>query len=151
MPACGSLWQPIISLASPLVRGCVAAQAHASDPVHHTPATASVHSARPPGGQARASDLMTRTLHSCSPNDTMDSALELMSRLKKRAMPVLAEDGLLLGYLKYRDPIRAAQAGKGQQHVKAWVRRELISIAPDANFATMEALLLEGGAACHHK
>ena len=94
---------------------------------------------------------MTRTLHSCSPNDTMDSALELMSRLKKRAMPVLAEDGLLLGYLKYRDPIRAAQAGKGQQHVKAWVRRELISIAPDANFATMEALLLEGGAACHHK
>ena len=37
----------------------------------------------------------------------------------------------------------AAQAGKGQQQVKAWVRRELISIAPDATFATMERLLLE--------
>ena len=42
-----------------------------------------------------------------------------------------------------RAGIRAAQAGKGQQQVKAWVRRELISIAPDATFATMERLLLE--------
>ena len=42
-----------------------------------------------------------------------------------------------------RPDIRAAQAGKGQQQVKAWVRRELISIAPDATFATMERLLLE--------
>ena len=58
-------------------------------------------------------------------------------------MPVVNGSGTLLGYLKYRDPIRAAQAGKGQQQVKAWVRRELISIAPDATFASMERLLLE--------
>lgn len=87
---------------------------------------------------------MTKTLHSCSPEDSMDSALELMNRIKVRAMPVVNSSGTLLGYLKYRDPIRAAQAGKGQQQVKAWVRRELISIAPDATFATMERLLLEG-------
>ena len=59
-------------------------------------------------------------------------------------MPVVDGGGALLGYLKYRDPIRAAQAGKGQQQVKAWVRRELITIPPDATFATMERLLLEG-------
>ena len=115
-------------------------------------------------------------------------------------MPVVDDGGALLGYLKYRDPIRAAQvrvrvtvtvavtvrmrvrvrvrvratsstasrytrrrrargssrsrpnpnpnphpnqAGKGQQQVKAWVRRELITIPPDATFATMERLLLE--------
>jgi len=94
--------------------------------------------------QARAHQLMTKTVHSCSPEDSMDSALELMNRIKVRAMPVVNGSGTLLGYLKYRDPIRAAQAGKGQQQVKAWVRRELISIAPDATFASMERLLLEG-------
>ena len=34
--------------------------------------------------QARAHQLMTKTLHSCSPEDSMDSALELMNRIKAR-------------------------------------------------------------------
>ena len=94
--------------------------------------------------QARATELMTKTIHGCAANVTMDDALELMNRLRRRAIPVLGDDGKLLGYLKYRDPIRAAQAGKGQQQVKAWMRRELITIGPDATFAEMEQELLEG-------
>ena len=35
--------------------------------------------------QARAHQLMTKTLHSCSPEDSMDSALELMNRIKARS------------------------------------------------------------------
>ena len=94
--------------------------------------------------QARATQLMTKTVHHCSANDTMDDALELMNRLRRRAMPVLGDDGTLLGFLKYRDPIRAAQAGKGRQLVKAWMRRELITIGPDATFTEMEEELLAG-------
>lgn len=94
--------------------------------------------------QARATQLMTKTIHGCSQNDTMDDALELMNRMGRRAMPVLGDDGTLLGFLKYRDPIRAAQAGKGRQQVKAWMRRELITIGPDATFTEMERQLLEG-------
>eukprot|EP00908_Phaeocystis_cordata_P027314 Transcript_9868.p1 GENE.Transcript_9868~~Transcript_9868.p1 ORF type:complete len:560 (+),score=122.29 Transcript_9868:98-1777(+) len=94
--------------------------------------------------QVCARELMTTTIHSCSANDTMDSALALMNRMRKRAMPVIGDDDKLLGFLKYRDPIRAAQAGKGQQQVKAWARRELITVSPDTKFTTMEGLLLEG-------
>ena len=32
--------------------------------------------------QACADDIMTKTLHSCSPEDSMDTALEMMNRIK---------------------------------------------------------------------
>ena len=67
-----------------------------------------------------------------------------MNARRKRALPVLAEDDTLLGFIKYRDPIKAVSAGKGGQQVKAWMRRELITVEPDMPFADMEALLLEG-------
>ena len=38
--------------------------------------------------QARAHQLVTTTLHSCSPEDSMDSALELMNRIKRRRAPL---------------------------------------------------------------
>ena len=38
----------------------------------------------------------------------------------------------------------AVGAGKGQQQVKAWVRRELITVSLDTTFTAMERLLLEG-------
>ena len=94
--------------------------------------------------QVRASDLMTKTIVSLSPDDTMEHALNLMNRMRKRAVPVVGAGEQLLGFLKYRDPIKAAQSGKGSQQVKAWMRRELLTVEPDTPFTEMEALLLEG-------
>eukprot|EP00966_Prymnesium_polylepis_P274309 6337155-Prymnesium_polylepis.1 len=77
--------------------------------------------------QVCASDLMVGIEEACvcRPNDTMEDALALMNQRGKRAVPVLADDDTLVGYVKYRDPIKAVGAGKGQQQVKAWMRREL--------------------------
>jgi len=96
--------------------------------------------------QARAADLMTHTekVAACRPTDTMEEALALMNERRKRAVPVLTDDDTLLGFIKYRDPIKAVGAGKGQQQVKAWMRRELLTCEPDTPFADMEALLLAG-------
>jgi len=96
--------------------------------------------------QVCASDLMVGIEEACvcRPNDTMEDALALMNQRGKRAVPVLADDDTLVGYVKYRDPIKAVGAGKGQQQVKAWMRRELLSVAPNTPFTDMEAMLLEG-------
>ena len=100
--------------------------------------------------QLRAADLMTKSVVSCAPTDTMDHARALMNRVQLKGTPVLTptralaltptrtwsawagcliwqvvEDGMLLGMLKYRDVVKAAQQGKGGQHVKAWMRREV--------------------------
>ena len=73
--------------------------------------------------QVRASDLMTKTIWSVRPEDSMDHVLGLMNRLRKRALPVLGEEGELMGFIKYSDPVKAARSGKGAQLVKAWMRR----------------------------
>merc|ERR1712050_445687 len=94
--------------------------------------------------QVCAGDLMSKTVCTCGPSDTMDHVLALMNRMQKKAVHVVSEDYELLGFIKYRDPVKAAQAGKGQQHAKAWMRKELVSVEADTPFAELEALLLEG-------
>ena len=94
--------------------------------------------------QVTACELMTKTIVSCAPGDTMDHALALMNRMRTRAVPVLESDGTLVGYIKYRDPVKAARSGKGQQQVKAWMRRTFLSVGEDTPFAELEAKLLEG-------
>lgn len=74
----------------------------------------------------------------------MDHVLVLMNRMRKRAVPVLGDDGELLGFLKYRDPVKAAQSNKGSQHAKAWMRKELLTVPPETPFTELEALLLSG-------
>ena len=96
--------------------------------------------------QACAADLMTSTDHivCCSPQQTMAEVLDLMNEKKKRAVPVCDEAGTLLGFVKYNDPIKAAQQGKSKQQVKAWMRREYLTVAASTPFADMEQQLLEG-------
>lgn len=95
--------------------------------------------------QVTASEIMTTTIVTLQPTDTMDHALALMNRMRKRAVPVVEYDGgKLIGYIKYSDPIRAMQAGKGQQLVKAWTRRELAVVRGDTPFAELEKILVEG-------
>lgn len=119
----------------------------------------------------------------------MDHVLGLMNRVRHRSLPVVADDGELLGFLKcawtrppartrslhsksplphtralgfltslvrpsplsspfalvrYRDPVKAAQSGKGQQQAKAWMRKELLTVGLEMPFNELEALLLEG-------
>ena len=80
----------------------------------------------------------------------MNYAFALMRRMKKRAVPVVGEDRRLLGFLKYRDPVKAAQTRKGQQHVKAWMRREVLTVDPETPFAEVEELLIEGSSGRLH-
>ena len=71
----------------------------------------------------------------------MDHALLLMRRIEKKATPVVDSAGVLRGMLKYRDVVKAAQAGKGTQQVKAWMRREVSTVLEDTPFTDLEMAL----------
>jgi len=93
--------------------------------------------------QVRAEALMTKTIYSCKPTDAMTHVLAFMNRMKRRVLPVLAEDGTITGFVKYRDPVKAVQDGKGEQQVKAWMRREFNTCSASTPFTQLEELLIE--------
>lgn len=85
---------------------------------------------------------MTKTIISCGPTEAMTHALALMNRVKHRTIPVLGDEGKLLGFLKYRDGIKAVQDNKGAQQVKAWMRREFVTVQRETPFTELEHLLI---------
>jgi len=101
--------------------------------------------------EVRAAELMTKTVTTIRPSDTMEHALALMNRMQHKAMPVMEEEeegeGVLtrqlLGMLKYRDVVKAAQASKGQQQVKAWMRRDPVTVFEDTPFTELEEVLMD--------
>ena len=95
--------------------------------------------------QPTAEDLMTKTVFSCSPGDTMEEAMKMMNRIAKKAVPVIDDERKLMGMLKYSDVVKAEQAGKGQQLVKVWMRRDVVTIAPEAKFDKVEQLIIDTG------
>ena len=59
-----------------------------------------------------------------------------------QAMPVVDSLGVLLGMVKFRDVVKAAQAGKGEQAVKAWMRRDVVTMQADTPFDQLESALV---------
>ena len=52
-------------------------------------------------------------------------------------------EGTFLGMLKYRDVIKAAQANKSHQLVKAWMRRDVLTCAADTPLDEIEAIFVD--------
>jgi len=95
--------------------------------------------------QVTAGELMTKTVFTCSTEDTMEEAMGLMNRMGKKAMPVTDAESKLCGMLKFRDVVKAAQTGKGGQQVKAWARRDVVTIPVEAPLRVIEEVLIETG------
>ena len=71
------------------------------------------------------------------------SAVLLMRKVEKKALVCVDADGVLRGMLKFRDVVKAAQAGKGEQQVKAWMRREVVTVLEETPLRELEAILME--------
>ena len=95
--------------------------------------------------QVTAGELMTKTVYSCSPEDSMDGARQSMNKLQKKAIPVIDGEGKLQGMIKFKDVVKAAQTNKGHQLVKAWMRREVVTISADTPLDKVEQVLIETG------
>ena len=91
--------------------------------------------------QKTATELMTKTVYCVAPDDSMEEARLKMLRVNKKSTPVVDADGKFEGTLKYNAVVKAAKAGKGAQMVKAWMRREGVTVAPDTPFDDLERVM----------
>lgn len=64
----------------------------------------------------KVGSVMSRSLHACGPNDTVEAAEKLMQEHQVRRLPVIDDDGRPLGVVSLNDVARAAAAEK---HSKA--------------------------------
>jgi CBS domain-containing protein len=70
-------------------------------------------------GNVRAGDVMTRSVVTAHPNDTVESAARLMGECNCGALPVVDDDGRLVGMVTDRDlAIRAAGRGKDSRRTR---------------------------------
>eukprot|EP00966_Prymnesium_polylepis_P116572 2694141-Prymnesium_polylepis.1 len=94
---------------------------------------------------------MSKSVASVQPEDTMEHAYNLMQRIQRKGVPVTDADGALMGTLKFRDVVKAAQTGKAQQLVKAWMRRQARGASLHAPAALGLAPLLPRGWPPHRR
>jgi CBS domain-containing protein len=66
------------------------------------------HVAEGRSGDAPVSDVMSGGVLTCSPNDSVDTAMELMGREQVRRIPIVDERGALVGVLAQADLTRLA-------------------------------------------
>ena len=65
-----------------------------------------------------------------------------MLRVNKKSTPVVDADGKFAGTLKYNAVVKAVKAGKAAQMVKAWMRREGVTVAADTPFDGVQPRLV---------
>jgi len=67
-------------------------------------------------GELRVGEVMSGELHSCAPDDDIHMALQTMREAKIRRLPVMAQDGTLVGVLSMDDILfRAEPRGPGKE------------------------------------
>jgi len=62
-----------------------------------------------PASQIRVGDVMSKTVHTCKPQDDIKTALKTMAQKKVRRLPVTDANGNLQGVLSINDVIRATR------------------------------------------
>ena len=65
--------------------------------------------------KVRIEDVMTAEVHSCSPDDSIGDALDLMRRHRVRRLPVVDCDGHLKGLLSFDDVVLEARSADSEE------------------------------------
>lgn len=96
---------------------------------------------RPP---LRARDVMTSPVRSASPEESMHAAAERMATWGHGGLPVV-EEGRLVGLVTRKDVDKATRHGLGHAPVKGFMARDILTVGPDSDLATLERLLATRG------
>ena len=70
------------------------------------------------GRNARVADCMTDGVFACHPNDQIEDCLRTMSRHMVRRLPIVQEDGRVIGILSQSDLLRHAGSHPGQGELR---------------------------------
>ena len=86
--------------------------------------------------QLSVADAMTHGVRACKPTHTLRSAMDLMVTYQVRRLPVVAEDGALIGIISLADVARLTQASSTLSHeARAWMPGVLAGICENAGRA----------------
>lgn len=91
----------------------------------------------------RARDLMTAPVRTVTHDTTVASASDKLLLFGHNGMPVLGDDGSVLGVISRRDLDRAVRLGLANSKVSGFMTRDVISAAPDTTLLELEALVLD--------
>lgn len=75
-----------------------------------------------PLGTSAVGSAMATEVHSCQPDDTLAGALKLMRAHRVRRLPVVDDDGLLLGIISLNDIAREAERERAAKLKKRQVK-----------------------------
>jgi CBS domain-containing membrane protein len=113
-----------------------------------------------PVRRTRVRDLMTEPVFTLSPNDTLECAQELMDARRIRHVPVVDEDGDLVGLVTQRDlartvlgrvdalPISARHSILSSRRVRDMMTREVATADPDTDAYEAAATIFENKFGC---
>jgi CBS domain-containing protein len=89
-------------------------------------------------------EIMTRDVHTCTPNDTLATAAQIMWENDCGAVPVVDRDGKLVGLITDRDLAMAAQlqgVALRESSVASAMARDVKSCSPQDTPATVQAMM----------
>jgi CBS domain-containing protein len=69
-------------------------------------------------GEIPVRDVISKSLHACTPGDDVRAAMETMKLQQVRRLPVIGHDGRLVGIISIHDVALQARSGKGA-HIPA--------------------------------
>jgi CBS domain-containing protein len=83
-----------------------------------------------PLSELSVSSVMSTSLHSCKPGDSLRSLMDAMAEHQVRRVPVVEEDGKLVGIVSLADVARLAQAPSAvSEEARVWVPGVLAGIS----------------------
>ena len=87
-------------------------------------------------------DLMTEKVYTVRPEDTVSELVQLLNEIDVRHMPVIDEDGTLVGLVSHRDLLRSAAAERADVPLsmgRELMRRTLVGEVMNEDVETIEA------------
>lgn len=93
--------------------------------------------------QLRARDVMTSPVRTITPATTIRAASNMLDTASHNGLPVVAEDGSLVGIVSRRDLDRATRHGMGEKPVSSVMAREIVTATPGFTLPELEKLVVQ--------
>ncbi len=91
----------------------------------------------------QARQLMSAPVKTLPQSATVSDALEKLHLFGHNGMPVISDDGAVVGVVSRRDLDRALRHGLGASRVTGFMSRDVVSAPPTATLVQLEALVLD--------
>ncbi|MCS7241426.1 MAG: CBS domain-containing protein [Candidatus Caldatribacterium sp.] len=91
----------------------------------------------------RAMDIMSHPVKTVTPETTMEEAFATLMRFGFSGLPVVDEEGKIVGLIARRDVERAMHHGLRKAPVRSFMSTDLVTVGPEASLVEIRNLMVE--------